>query len=129
MVDVFCATWKRAQSMSAWMPLALCERAGNKLHPSGKNTSDYQTVRSIIDNVAPGTVIITETNVPIKTTLLTLATAMTKRIWCTILAAAAGVTCGAKTERRGAVQWAQSLSVPSGKTTWFNFLALTMASG
>ncbi len=85
--------------MSGWMPLALWERARNKLHPSGKNTSDYQAVRSIIDDVAPGTVIITETNVRIKTTLLTLAKAMTKRIWCTVLAAAAGAACGAKTER------------------------------
>lgn len=40
-------------------------------------------LRSIIDNVAPGTVIITGPMFRIKTTLLTLAKAMTKRIWCT----------------------------------------------
>ncbi len=99
MVDVYSVTLRKVLSMSAWMPLALVERAGNKLHPSGKNTSDYQTLRSIIDNVAPGTVIITETNVRIKTTLLTLAQAMTKHIWCPVLAAATGAACGAKTER------------------------------
>ncbi len=99
MVEFCFVTWKRAQSMSVWMPLAYVERAGNKLHPSGKNTSDYQLLRSIIDNVAPGTVIITETKFRIKTTLLTLAKAMTKHIWLPVLAAATGAACGAKTER------------------------------
>ena len=51
--------------MSVWMPLALCgkEPGTNCIHLE-KTHLIIKLLRSIIDNVAPGTVIITETNVP-----------------------------------------------------------------
>ncbi len=124
-----CVIWKRARNTSVWMPWLYVERAGNKLHPSGKNTSVIKLLRSIIDDVAPGTVIITRPMFRIKTTLLTLAKAMTKQYGVPVLAAATGAACGAKTELEALCAWAQNLTLPSSNTTWLTSSPLTMASG
>lgn len=52
--------------MSAWMPLALCGKSREQAASIWKTHLIIKLLRSIIDNVAPGTVIITETNVPHK---------------------------------------------------------------
>ncbi|STP20265.1 sucrose phosphorylase [Escherichia coli] len=57
-------------------------------------------LRSIIDNVAPGTVIITETNVPHKDNIAYFGEGDDEaHMVYQFLAAAAGAACGAKTER------------------------------
>ncbi len=66
MVDVLLCYRKGRRVCPSGCRWLYVERAGNKLHPSGKTHLIIKLLRSIIDNVAPGTVIITETNVPHK---------------------------------------------------------------
>lgn len=59
----------------------------------------------------------------IKTTLLTLAKAMTKRIWCTSSMPPLVLHAVQKQNVEALCAWAQNLTLPSSNTTWFNFLA------
>ena len=81
-------------------------------------------LRSIIDNVAPGTVIITETNVPHKDNIayfgegddeahMVYQFSLPPLVLHAVQRQDTSILC----------QWAQSLELPSGETTWFNFLA------
>ncbi|WES70321.1 sugar phosphorylase [Superficieibacter sp. HKU1] len=80
--------------------------------------------RAIADAVAPGTVIITETNVPHKDNIAYLGNgsdeahmvyqfSLPPLVLHSVLSQDATALC----------RWAQSLTLPSDKTTWFNFLA------
>lgn len=79
----YSVTLRKVLSMSARCRWLYVERAGNKLHPSGKTHLIIKLLRSIIDNVAPVQWSLPRPMFRIKTTLLTLAQAMTKHIWCT----------------------------------------------
>lgn len=80
--------------------------------------------RSIVDEVAPGTVIITETNVPHKDNVayfgngedeahMVYQFSLPPLVLHAVLQQSAEVLC----------HWAKTLSLPSRRTTWFNFLA------
>lgn len=81
-------------------------------------------LRSIIDNVAPGTVIITETNVPHKDNIAYFGEGDDEAHMVYQFSLPPLVLHAVQKQNVEALcQWAQSLSLPSGKTTWFNFLA------
>lgn len=80
--------------------------------------------RAITDDVAPGTVIITETNVPHKDNIAYLGNGEDEAHMVyqfslppLVLHAVHGQ------DVRALCSWAQSLTLPSENTTWFNFLA------
>ena len=83
-----------------------------------------QLFRAITDAVAPGTVIITETNVPHKDNIsyfgevynvaqMVYQFSLPPLVLHTVHSGNVQALC----------QWAQGLSLPSSQTTWFNFLA------
>ncbi|QIM43105.1 sugar phosphorylase [Leclercia adecarboxylata] len=83
-----------------------------------------QVFRAITDRVAPGTVLITETNVPHKDNISYFGDGeneaqMVYQFSLPPLVLHA-VHCQ---DVRALCQWASSLKLPSMKTTWFNFLA------
>ncbi len=83
-----------------------------------------QLFRAITDSVAPGTVLITETNVPHKDNISYFGDGeneaqMVYQFSLPPLVLHA-VHCQ---DVRALCQWASSLKLPSMKTTWFNFLA------
>ncbi|EOY7036149.1 alpha-amylase family glycosyl hydrolase, partial [Shigella flexneri] len=81
-------------------------------------------LRSIIDDVAPGTVIITETNVPHKDNIAYFGNGDDEAHMVYQFSLPPLVLHAVQKQNVEALcQWAQSLSLPSSKTTWFNFLA------
>lgn len=81
-------------------------------------------LRSIIDDIAPGTVIITETNVPHKDNIAYFGEGDDEAHMVYQFSLPPLVLHAVQKQNVEALcQWAQSLSLPSGKTTWFNFLA------
>ncbi|EHK0944944.1 sugar phosphorylase [Citrobacter farmeri] len=80
--------------------------------------------RAIADEVAPGTVIITETNVPHKDNISYLGNGQDEAhmVYQFSLPPLVLHTLH-RQDCRALCQWAQSLTLPSNETTWFNFLA------
>ncbi|HHE5697090.1 TPA: sugar phosphorylase [Citrobacter amalonaticus] len=80
--------------------------------------------RAIADEVAPGTVIITETNVPHKDNVSYLGNGHDEAhmVYQFSLPPLVLHTLH-RQDCRALCQWAQSLTLPSNDTTWFNFLA------
>lgn len=100
------------------------ERAGNKLHPSGKTHLIIKLLRSIIDDVAPGTVIITETNVPHKDNIAYFGNGDDEAHMVYQFSLPPLVLHAVQKQNVEALcAWAQNLTLPSSNTTWFNFLA------
>lgn len=83
-----------------------------------------QLFRAITDRVAPGTVLITETNVPHKDNISYFGDGdnVAQMVYQFSLPPLVlhAVHCQ---DVRALCQWASSLKLPSMKTTWFNFLA------
>lgn len=80
--------------------------------------------RAIADEVAPGTVIITETNVPHKDNVSYLGNGHDEAHMVYQFSLPPLVLHSLhRQDCRVLCQWAQSLSLPSTETTWFNFLA------
>nr|WP_194208410.1 sugar phosphorylase [Superficieibacter sp. 1612_C1] len=80
--------------------------------------------RAIADAVAPGTVIITETNVPHKDNISYLGNGSDEAHMVYQFSLPPLVLHSVHSQDATALcRWAQSLTLPSDKTTWFNFLA------
>jgi len=80
--------------------------------------------RAIADAVAPGTVIITETNVPHKDNISYLGNGSDEAHMVYQFSLPPLVLHSVHRQDATALcRWAQSLTLPSDKTTWFNFLA------
>lgn len=80
--------------------------------------------RAIADAVAPGTVIITETNVPHKDNISYLGSGSDEAHMVYQFSLPPLVLHSVHSQDATALcRWAQSLTLPSDKTTWFNFLA------
>lgn len=80
--------------------------------------------RAIADEVAPGTVIITETNVPHKDNVSYLGNGQDEAHMVYQFSLPPLVLHTLHRQDCWALcQWAQSLTLPSNETTWFNFLA------
>lgn len=80
--------------------------------------------RAIADAVAPGTVIITETNVPHKDNISYLGSGSDEAHMVYQFSLPPLVLHSVYSQDATALcRWAQSLTLPSDKTTWFNFLA------
>lgn len=80
--------------------------------------------RAIADAVAPGTVIITETNVPHKDNISYLGDGSDEAHMVYQFSLPPLVLHSVHSQDATALcRWAQSLTLPSDKTTWFNFLA------
>ncbi|EMY0881999.1 sugar phosphorylase [Escherichia coli O88:H8] len=81
-------------------------------------------LRSIIDNVAPGTVIITETNVPHKDNIAYFGAGDDEAHMVYQFSLPPLVLHAVQKQNVEALcAWAQNLTLPSSNTTWFNFLA------
>ncbi|GAB8936031.1 hypothetical protein OkiPb00545_16820 [Escherichia coli] len=81
-------------------------------------------LRAITDSVAPGTVIITETNVPHKDNIAYFGNGDDEAHMVYQFSLPPLVLHAVQKQNVQALcQWAQSLTLPSSKTTWFNFLA------
>ncbi|KIQ49440.1 alpha-amylase family glycosyl hydrolase [Citrobacter rodentium] len=80
--------------------------------------------RAIADDVAPGTAIITETNVPHQDNISYLGNGYDEAHMVYQFSLPPLVLHAVhRQDTRVLCQWAQSLKLPSPKTTWFNFLA------
>lgn len=80
--------------------------------------------RAIADDVAPGTAIITETNVPHKDNISYLGNGLDEAHMVYQFSLPPLVLHAVhRQDTRVLSQWAQSLTLPSQQTTWFNFLA------
>ncbi|HCA7077771.1 TPA: sugar phosphorylase [Citrobacter sedlakii] len=80
--------------------------------------------RAIADDVAPGTAIITETNVPHKDNISYLGNGLDEAHMVYQFSLPPLVLHAVhRQDTRALSQWAQSLTLPSQQTTWFNFLA------
>lgn len=80
--------------------------------------------RAIADEVAPGTAIITETNVPHKDNISYLGNGHDEAHMVYQFSLPPLVLHAVhRQDTRTLSQWAQALKLPSQKTTWFNFLA------
>lgn len=80
--------------------------------------------RAIADDVAPGTAIITETNVPHKDNISYLGNGLDEAHMVYQFSLPPLVLHAVhRQDTRALSQWAQSLALPSQQTTWFNFLA------
>lgn len=80
--------------------------------------------RAIADEVAPGTAIITETNVPHKDNIAYLGNGYDEAHMVYQFSLPPLVLHAVhRQDVRTLCQWAQSLQLPSQNTTWFNFLA------
>ena len=83
-----------------------------------------QLFRAIADEVAPGTTIITETNVPHKDNIAYLGNGYNEAQMVYQFSLPPLVLHAIHSgDPRTLCRWAQSLSLPSCETTWFNFLA------
>lgn len=83
-----------------------------------------QLFRAITEEVAPGTVIITETNVPHKDNISYFGDGTNEAQMVYQFSLPPLVLHSVHSQNVEALcQWAQKLSLPSAKTTWFNFLA------
>lgn len=83
-----------------------------------------QLFRTITDVVAPGTVIITETNVPHKDNISYFGDGSNEAQMVYQFSLPPLVLHSIHSENVQALcQWAQTLELPSTETTWFNFLA------
>ncbi|WP_449551084.1 sugar phosphorylase [Lelliottia amnigena] len=83
-----------------------------------------QLFRAITDMVAPGTVIITETNVPHKDNISYFGDGSNEAQMVYQFSLPPLVLHSIHSENVQALcQWAQTLELPSTETTWFNFLA------
>ena len=83
-----------------------------------------QLFRAITDIVAPGTVIITETNVPHKDNISYFGDGSNEAQMVYQFSLPPLVLHSIHSENVQALcQWAQTLELPSTETTWFNFLA------
>lgn len=83
-----------------------------------------QLFRAITDVVAPGTVIITETNVPHKDNISYFGDGSNEAQMVYQFSLPPLVLHSIHSENVQALcQWAQTLELPSTETTWFNFLA------
>ena len=83
-----------------------------------------QLFRAITDAVAPGTVIITETNVPHKDNVSYFGNGENEAQMVYQFSLPPLVLHAIhRQDVRQLCQWATSLTLPSAKTTWFNFLA------
>ncbi|HHA1752357.1 TPA: sugar phosphorylase [Enterobacter kobei] len=83
-----------------------------------------QLFRAITDAVAPGTVIITETNVPHKDNISYFGDGENKAQMVYQFSLPPLVLHAVhRQDVKALCQWAGSLALPSTKTTWFNFLA------
>ncbi len=80
-------------------------------------------LRSIIDNVAPGTVIITETNVPHKDNIAYFGAGDDEAHMVYQFSLPPLVLHAVQNRTLRRLSWAQNLTLPSSNTTWFNFLA------
>ncbi|WP_218675688.1 alpha-amylase family glycosyl hydrolase, partial [Escherichia coli] len=81
-------------------------------------------LRAITDSVAPGTVIITETNVPHKDNIAYFGNGDDEAHMVYQFSLPPLVLHAVQKQNVEALcAWAQSLTLPSSKTTWFNFLA------
>lgn len=81
-------------------------------------------LRSIIDNVAPGTVIITGTNVPHKDNIAYFGEGDDEAHMVYQFSLPPLVLHAVQKQNVEALcAWAQNLTLPSSNTTWFNFLA------
>lgn len=81
-------------------------------------------LRAISDEVAPGTIIITETNVPHKDNISYLGNGHDEAHMVYQFSLPPLVLHAVQRQDvRVLCDWAQSLILPSNKTTWFNFLA------
>ncbi|WP_312946927.1 sugar phosphorylase [Superficieibacter sp.] len=80
--------------------------------------------RAIADDVAPGTAIITETNVPHRDNIAYLGNGQDEAHMVYQFSLPPLVLHAVQRQDAGALcGWAQSLTLPSDNTTWFNFLA------
>lgn len=80
--------------------------------------------RAIADDVASGTAIITETNVPHKDNISYLGNGLDEAHMVYQFSLPPLVLHAVhRQDTRALSQWAQSLALPSQQTTWFNFLA------
>lgn len=83
-----------------------------------------QLFRAIADDVAPGTVIITETNVPHKDNISYFGNGENEAQMVYQFSLPPLVLHAVhRQDVRALCQWAASLNLPSTRTTWFNFLA------
>ncbi|CAM6674202.1 TPA: sugar phosphorylase [Enterobacter kobei] len=83
-----------------------------------------QLFRAITDSVAPGTVIITETNVPHKDNISYFGDGENEAQMVYQFSLPPLVLHAVhRQDVKALCQWAGSLALPSTKTTWFNFLA------
>lgn len=83
-----------------------------------------QLFRAITEAVAPGTVIITETNVPHKDNISYFGDGTNEAQMVYQFSLPPLVLHSVHSQNVEALcQWAQQLALPSAKTTWFNFLA------
>ncbi|HEY4437925.1 MAG TPA: alpha-amylase family glycosyl hydrolase [Lelliottia sp.] len=83
-----------------------------------------QLFRAITETVAPGTVIITETNVPHKDNISYFGDGTNEAQMVYQFSLPPLVLHSVHSQNVEALcQWAQQLALPSEKTTWFNFLA------
>ncbi|WP_449567124.1 sugar phosphorylase [Lelliottia nimipressuralis] len=83
-----------------------------------------QLFRAITEEVAPGTVIITETNVPHKDNISYFGDGTNEAQMVYQFSLPPLVLHSVHSQNVEALcQWAQQLKLPSSKTTWFNFLA------
>nr|AUN36694.1 putative inner membrane protein [uncultured bacterium] len=95
-----------------------------KLNWLGKTHLIIKLLRSIIDNVAPGTVIITETNVPHKDNIAYFGAGDDEAHMVYQFSLPPLVLHAVQKQNVEALcAWAQNLTLPSSNTTWFNFLA------
>ncbi|MEP8867259.1 sugar phosphorylase [Enterobacter hormaechei] len=83
-----------------------------------------QLFRAITDAVAPGTVIITETNVPHKDNISYFGDGENEaQMVCQFSLPPLVLHAVHRQDVKALCQWAGSLALPSTHTTWFNFLA------
>lgn len=110
--------------MSGWMPLALCGKSQEQAASIWKTHLIIKLLWSIIDDVAPGTVIITETNVPHKDNIAYFGEGDDEAHMVYQFSLPPLVLHAVQKQNVEALcAWAQNLTLPSSNTTWFNFLA------
>ncbi|VFS43573.1 sucrose phosphorylase [Enterobacter cancerogenus] len=107
------------------MPSGLCGKTpGTSCIHLEKTHRLIQLFRAIADDVAPGTVIITETNVPHKDNISYFGNGENEAQMVYQFSLPPLVLHAVhRQDVRALCQWAASLNLPSMRTTWFNFLA------
>ena len=83
-----------------------------------------QLIRAVLDEVSPGTLLVTETNVPHAENVSYFGDGTNEAQWVYNFALPPLVLCAFHTgDATTLSRWAQSLTTPSDRTTFFNFLA------